>query len=246
MWIKELDLAKKVVRKSGEYLLENWEITSISLSSVGKDIKLKGDHESEKIIINDLMQNSDYPILSEESGKSVNFEIDNNTIYWVIDPLDGSLNYHRNTPMACVSVGLWQGEKPILGAIYDFNRGELFSRIAGRKLMLNDHVVDTQQIPRRKEDSVIATGFPSGRSYDDASLISFVKMVQDYKKVRLLGSAALSLAWVAVGRFDVYSEEGIYLWDIAAGLALIDEDRIQLRRIVAGEYKYYVVAGKVL
>ena len=246
MWADELKLAEWAARIAGKYLLEIWDEASTILASKGKDIKLKGDLESEKRIINYLEQNSPYPILSEERGKNVEFLIREDTIYWILDPLDGSLNYSRSTPLACVSLALWKGQKPILGVVYDFNRDELFSRIVGSDLTVNSKNVKSVFKPKAKKDSVIATGFPSGRSYDEDSLLPFLIMVQKYKKVRLLGSAALSLAWVAIGRFDVYSEEGIYLWDIAAGLALVEVDQIYIEKISRAKYKYYVLAGRTL
>ena len=245
MWNNELKLAKAAARIAGQFLAENWSSTSLAISSEGKDIKLKGDLESEQIILDFLTKNSNYPILSEEGGKSTKFDLSDDTIFWVIDPLDGSLNYNRSTPLACISLALWQGQKPLLGVVYDFNRVELFSRVCGEKLCLNGNVLIPNFRLKAKEESVIATGFPSGRSYATESLLSFVKMVQEYKKVRLLGSAALSLAWVAIGRFDAYSEEEIYLWDIAGGLALIDADRIKLNKVPGTDYKYFVSAGYV-
>ena len=96
----------------------------------------------------------------------------------------------------------------------------MFSRSKNEKLYLNDTPINFNIKKKLKQESVIATGFPSGGSYDEKSLMNFVYKVQDYKKVRLLGSAALSLAWVSINRIDSYSEKGIYLWDVAAGLAL--------------------------
>lgn len=246
MWEKDLQIAVNAARRAGIYLLDNWDVSSVSLSSEFKDIKLSGDLESEKIIIDYLSEHSSYPILSEERGKSVEFDIIEKTLYWIIDPIDGSLNYNRTIPLACVSIALWQGDRPLLGVIFDFNRDEMYSRVVGQQLMLNELAIQVNDGPKEKQDAVIATGFPSGRQYDDKSLMRFVRMVQVYKKVRLLGSAALSLAWVASGRIDAYSEEGIYLWDIAGGLALLDSSSYVIRKLAGSEYKYFVVAGKVL
>jgi len=245
MWKEELKIAIDTARLAGNYLLENWSLSSVTLSSKHKDIKLSGDIESENRILSYISEHSRYPILSEERGKNVEFDISDTTIYWIIDPIDGSLNYNRDIPLACVSIALWKGEKPLLGAIYDFNRDEMYSRIVGQKLVINEREIDLTDLIREKKDAVIATGFPSGRAYDDHSLMGFVKKVQEYKKVRLIGSAALSLAWVACGRIDAYSEDGIYLWDIAAGLALLGSSKYEVSKLPGTEYKYYVLAGNV-
>ncbi|MDX1412537.1 MAG: inositol monophosphatase family protein, partial [Nitrospirales bacterium] len=95
-----------------------------------------------------------------------------------------------------------------------------------------------------KSQAILATGFPSGRSYDTKSLLQFVHSVQAYKKVRMLGSAALMLAQVAAGRFDVYEEEDIFLWDVAAGLALVQAAGGEFQILPgSGPHKYHVRAS---
>lgn len=244
MWESELILAQDIALQAGKILLNRQSDLSQSISSIDKDIKLKADIESEKLIIDHITKNSKYPILSEESGFVGGKLIDETSTYWILDPLDGSLNYNRGIPVACVSIALWKGRAALLGVIYDFNREELFTRVVGESLYLNGNIVKLEATTRPKGESIIATGFPSGRSYDDASLLKFVKMVQKYKKVRLLGSAAISLAWVACGRFDAYSEEGIYLWDIAAGLALIEPESYVLNKVKDSSHKYFVLAER--
>jgi len=244
MWEDELGLAQDIAIRVGKYLIEEQNSLSQALTSIDKDIKLKADIESEKLIVDHLTKNSKYPILSEESGFIAGKIVDDTSIYWILDPLDGSLNYHRGVPITCISIALWEGEEALLGVIYDFNRDELFTRIAGKPLYLNHQLVKIDTTTKAKSESIIATGFPSGRAYDDTSLLKFVKMVQEYKKVRLLGSAALSLAWVACGRFDAYSEEGIYLWDVAAGLALLEPNICVVDKLEASSHQYYILAAR--
>lgn len=212
----EFDIAKKAVIRASEYLLSL--DTKIVNSSDGKDIKLEADIESEKIIIEILKETFDYPILTEESGEIGSFSKDGK--YWVIDPIDGTLNFSKNIPMSCISIALFEKDEPILGIIYDFNRSEMFSGVVGEGAWLNDIPIKLS-IETKPSQAVIATGFPSYRSYENDSLLTFLEKVQNFKKVRLLGSAALSLAYVAAGRFEVYAEEDIKFWDVAAGIALI-------------------------
>lgn len=214
--MKELEIAQNAAKQAATYIigLSN----KIINSSEGKDIKLQADIESEKIIVKALCEYCDYPILTEESGELNHFTQEG--LYWIVDPIDGTLNFSRDIPIACISIALYHKHEPLLGVIYDFNRDEMFSTIVGQGIWLNNQPIHVSNIID-KSSAIIATGFPSLRSYDKASLDAFVSLVKDFKKVRLLGSAALSLAYVACGRIDAYMEEGIRLWDVAAGLALV-------------------------
>jgi myo-inositol-1(or 4)-monophosphatase len=122
--------------------------------------------------------------------------------------------------MCCTSIGLWSGNEPILGVVYDFNRGETFSGIANINASIDGKDIEVSETSNI-QDAILCTGFPVNTDFSNRSLSDFVKHISDYKKVRLMGSAALSLAYVACGRVDSYIEEDIMLWDVAAGLALI-------------------------
>lgn len=190
------------------------------LSEEKKDIKISADKELNKRIVTFLKENFNYPILSEES--------ENNLVYgkyddpiWIIDPLDGSLNYSRGIPIYCISIALWEKDTPVVGIIFDIERNELYYTIDNcTKAFLNGKEISVSNTVI-KNKGIICTGFPSWRNYDKESLMNFVKKVQSWKKVRLLGSAAVSLAWVAAGRTDAYLEEDIRIWDVAAGMALV-------------------------
>ena len=196
------------------------------LSEIQKDISLSTDKFLDTEITTFLQAHSPYPILSEESGKQMDFH-DFDDYVWIIDPLDGTLNYSRSIPISCISISLWQKQNPIIGVIYDFYHDELFIGVISKNPIhektgarLNGREISTSGIGN-KEQGVISTGFPSWRDYGTGSLTAFVKKVQEWKKVRCIGSAALSLAWVACGRVDAYMEEDIRIWDVAAGLALV-------------------------
>lgn len=186
-------------------------------SAVGKDIKLGADRAAESVILQTLAGQSDYPVLAEESG--VTGSIDERP-YWVVDPLDGSMNYSRGLGLECVSIALWQRDEPLLGVVYDFGRDELFSGLVGSGASCNGVPCSVSSVTDRGQ-AILVTGFPVGRDYATDSLAGFVSQVRAFKKIRMIGSAALSLAWVACGRVDAYWEEGIKLWDVGAGLALV-------------------------
>lgn len=139
---------------------------------------------------------------------------------WIVDPLDGSLNFLRGIPLSCISVGLWKNNKPLLGVVYDFNKKEIYSGIAGRVAWCNKKKIKVSRVLNKK-NAIICTGFPVSSDFSSKNIGIFIKQVQAYKKVRLFGSAALSLAYVAAGRIDAYYEKDIMIWDIAAGIAVV-------------------------
>lgn len=211
-----LSIATEAALNAGTYLL-NPEISGKKVTSnAGRDVKITADIKSENIIINILKERSNFSILSEETGeikgRGQNFT-------WIIDPLDGTLNYLHNIPLCCVSIGLWQGRHPILGVVYDFYHSELYTGIADKGAWLNGRNIKNSSV-NKKENAVLCTGFPINTNFSMKNLSGFIKKVREYKKVRILGSAALSLVYVASGRADAYIERDIMIWDVAGGLAI--------------------------
>lgn len=189
----------------------------------GRDVKISADLESESIIIESLA-GSNIPIFSEETGsitakKGRKTSSDTNLL-WIIDPLDGSLNYHQGVPLSCVSIALYKGLKPVFGVVFDFNQGELFSGLIGSGAWLNHRPIKTSHVNELSK-AVLGSGFPVNTDFSSSALSRFIGEIQQFRKVRLFGSAALSLCYVACGRIDAYREENIMFWDVAAGLALV-------------------------
>lgn len=213
----EMNLAKDAAIAAGEYLLTQQRASVDSL--LGKDVKLRNDKESEEIII-DKLTKSGIPVIAEEGGASGNLG-GVEKLCWIVDPLDGSANFMKEMrDLTCVSVALWENDKPILGVIYRYDRGELFSGIVGEGAYLNDQAIRTSDTSN-VENAVLATGFPIKRSYSEHDLMKFISSVQRFKKIRMLGAAALMGAYVACGRVDAYTEENIMIWDIAAASAIV-------------------------
>ena len=216
---KDIILAKKAALKAGELLKNKKKEINKILNSNPKDTKLKADIESENLIKSIISSESTYPILAEESGKSSN---DLGDVFWVIDPLDGTSNYNRDIPICCVSIGLVIEMKPILGIIYDFNNdhmysGDKFSNIS----KMNDISINVSQKSDKKE-SILITGLPHNTDYSDSSLNNMIKDMQDWQKIRMIGSAAIAACYIASGKAERYQETGIYLWDIVAGAAIVE------------------------
>ena len=185
------------------------------IQSRGKDIKISADKEAHEQILHNLKQ-TDIPILSEED----NIHDFKTELRWVVDPLDGSINFLRSIPFCAVSIGLLHKDEPILGVIHDFNRQETFTGIVGKGAWMNEEPISVSGVQDAAE-AVLATGFPTYTDYSEAALKEYISMVRSFKKVRLLGAASLSLAYVACGRLDAYFERDIKVWDVAAGLALV-------------------------
>lgn len=160
--------------------------------------------------------NSKFPILSEESSHSL---LDDNC-KWIVDPLDGSVNWWRGIPFFAISVAFFEGPDPILGIVLDVNRDQLFQGVVGVGAWLDGSPIRVSKI-EKKEEAILCTGFPSAYEFRANREQAVESIYSGYLKVRMLGSAAMSLAYVASGVTDVYWEEGIKLWDVAGGIALV-------------------------
>jgi len=184
-----------------------------------RDVKIAADKKLESFIIEHLIKETQFSILSEETG-AVTKSSSNSKYHWIIDPLDGSLNFSRGIPVSCISIALWKDMEPLLGVVYDFNHNETFSGIVGEGAWLNNKPITVSNITEISK-AVLCTGFPVSTDFSMKSIFKFSEKIREFKKVRLLGSAALSLAYVACGRADIYFENDIKIWDVAAGLALV-------------------------
>ena len=213
--LKEHHIAKKASVSAGELLLNKNSITEIFSSD--KDIKLTADIEAEQSIKDIISAESSYPILAEESGKSVEKLGDT---YWIIDPLDGTANYSRSIPISAVSICLMHQLNPVLGVIYDFNNDHLYEGSIVSDALLNDQKIKVSSVDNSKSGMLI-TGLPNNTDYSDKALTRMIRDFQDWRKVRMLGSAAMAAAYVASGKADVYKEKNSYIWDVAAGAAIV-------------------------
>ena len=215
----EIELAVKAAKDSGNFLLKNKKELNNQIHSNPKDTKLEADVASENLIKEIIASNSDYPILAEESGKSVE---DLGDIFWVIDPLDGTANFNRNIPICCVSIGLVKKMKPLLGVIYDFNNDDLYEgNNITNTATLNQKDIKVSDISE-KNNGILITGLPFNTDYSNESLSKLITDMQSWKKVRMIGSAAMASCYIASGRAELYKEKGIYLWDILAGASIVE------------------------
>ena len=210
-----LNISKEAAVIAGKFLKKIKTINVVN-SSHGRDIKLIADIEAEKLIIKHLKTYSDFPILSEEHGKSGSL----GEIFWVVDPLDGTANYTRDIPICCVSIALVKKNNPILGIIYDFNNDDLYEGCSQSDAMLNGKKISVSSI-KSKSNGTLITGLPVNTDYSTSAIKKLISNFQEWKKVRMLGSAAMASAYIASGKADLYSESGTNIWDVAAGVAIV-------------------------
>ncbi len=180
----------------------------------------EADHASEKAIIEAIKKDfPDHFILSEETG-----EIPTQSEYkWIIDPIDGTVNFANGIPICCVSIGLEKDGEMILGAVYNPLMNEFFFAQKGFGASLNDKKILVSS-KTEVAKSCLVTGFPY--TYLDAPngpIQVFEKLIRKGIPVRRLGSAAIDLCWVAAGRFDGFYEHNLQAWDSAAGFLIVEE-----------------------
>lgn len=189
------------------------------------DFVTEVDRAAESAII-EVLKNAypDHAILAEESGASANLHDDNEHV-WIIDPLDGTTNFIHGFPQYCVSIALQYRGQLTQAVIYDPTRNDLFTASKGAGAYLNEKRI---RVSKRDKiaDALIGTGFPftvTEGSAMDEYMKMFRIMAQHCAGLRRPGSAALDLAYLAVGRLDGFFEKGLKPWDIAAGSLLITE-----------------------
>jgi myo-inositol-1(or 4)-monophosphatase len=227
---KELkNLAINTAEKAGEYLMEHKLSDKNIFKEEGRDIKLEIDRATERIIRSHLKP-SGIEVLGEEYGGDRA-----NNLNWIVDPLDGTANYFRGLDQCCVSIALMQNDEALLGVIYNFNTKEMFHAQKDQGAFLNHNIIEVSRIDSKSKAS-LTTGFPASESIK--SSLEFLEGLQGWKKIRMFGSAALSCAYVASGRCDAYIEKGVYLWDFAAGICLVNEagGRVQYSKLDSERY----------
>lgn len=208
-----LSLASEAACLAGNLLARSFGGARLKQATT-RDVKLDEDERAQAVIVTHLNRHSGLAVLTEETGW-IGAAPENDTPYWVVDPLDGSFNYLYGVPLCCVSIALCHGMSPLAGCVHDFLRHETLTGASCLGLRLNGQALPATQAA----SGILATGVPAGAARQGLNLDA---ELQRWRKLRLLGSAALSLAWVARGRMSAYHEDGIRWWDVAAGLALVN------------------------
>ena len=191
--------------------------THVVQQEIGRDLKLLADRESEQIILKALAPTG-LPVLTEETGEHGKQQ----GRRWIVDPIDGTVNFFRGmTELSCISIALWEDETPLLGVVNRFAMDEIYHAVVGYGAFLNDQPLRTSSVTKLSK-AVFSSGYPHAYRFSDEEVLQQLVEYKRYKKIRMLGTATLMATWVAAGRLDLYVEEGAMLWDIAAGIALIE------------------------
>lgn len=215
---KALAAAVKAARAAGKIMRDNWHLPKRVNSAEAHDIKLELDVRCQKLIEKILRGAfAEIPLLGEEGDSG---DVDS-AFRWVVDPIDGTVNYFYGMPHAAVSIALEHQKKSVVAVIYDPFTDEIWTTTKGGPTRLNGRVV---RVSSRSDvgESVVAMGFSKNKENLRKSLPHLIRISRRAKKIRIMGSAALELAYVASGRLDAYIERTINLWDVAAGSLLVE------------------------
>jgi myo-inositol-1(or 4)-monophosphatase len=236
-----LDAAVEAARAAGEMLRNSFEQPLRVNSSEAHDIKLEIDIRAQTLITELLLKKFPEHALYGEEGVVGDQTSDHQ---WVVDPLDGTVNFFYGIPHFCVSIALRYLGEIIVGVIYDPMRDELWKAQKGEKPTLNGKPFRVSERADLRE-CVVSVGLSKTGVTIAAGLPLLQDMVHRARKCRLMGSAALDMAYVACGRFDAYIEQGISLWDIAAGWILVETagGTVEMKPRTDMKDKYSIVAS---
>lgn len=216
-----LNIAISAARAAGHVIIRNINRRQdVKVHAKGlNDFVSEVDQQAEFEIITTIKKAyPDHAILAEESGIH-----EGNGCEWIIDPLDGTTNFLHGVPQYCVSIAMREDNKLQLGVVYDPVKEELFCASRGEGATLNNRRI---RVSTQKDltASLLGTGLPYRTDQElDAYMATLRAMLENTSGIRRAGSAALDLAYVAAGRFDGFWEFGLNIWDIAAGVLLIQE-----------------------
>lgn len=216
-----LDIACRAATRAGGLLLERFgdPAQGVTTKSTPTDVVSDADRDSQDLIVSLLREERPGDGLVSEEGAAGDSETG---LTWVIDPLDGTVDFLYGIPQWCVSVAVADEEGWLTGVIYDPPRSELFAAIRGKGARRNDEPVTVSQ----KQDlsqALIATGFSYDSRIRRAQAEVVLRLLPEVRDIRRAGSAALDLAWCACGRVDAFFEADMHVWDRAAGELLIAE-----------------------
>ena len=214
----------KACSKASKILIRDFgEIEKLQVSLKGPgDFVTASDKKVEKILVEELQKaRPNYSILSEEIGKINN---KNQEFRWIIDPIDGTVNFMHGIPHFAISIGLEREGEIISGVIFDPIKNELFFAEKGNGSFLNNQRMRVSSRKKLK-DSILFTSGPKFNTEDkDKAFEKYIKISNEvFTPIRNLGSAALDMAYVAAGRCDAFWSKNLNYWDIAAGVILIKE-----------------------
>lgn len=240
-----LEAAEKAAREAGTLLRENFQLPKDIDEAHHHDVKLALDRQSQDLITDILLEAfPDHALLGEEgiAGQQ------GSPYQWIVDPIDGTVNYLYCIPHFCISIALRHEQEIIMGLIYDPMLDELWTVEKGGPPKHNGKA--TKVSPRTKlEESVLFVGCGKDAEALKTGLERFERASLRARKMRMMGSAALGMAYITCGRMDAYIESRISLWDVASGILLVESagGKVDLTPIPGEENVWSIVAtnGKI-
>lgn len=241
-WADELAFATDVARRAGALLTDSYErLEQVDYKSK-RDVVTNADYASERLVIDAIRER--YPgdaILAEESGEHAGVLRDDGTHngrLWVVDPLDGTVNYANGIPYYCVSIGLVIDDRPSVGVIFDPARDDLYDAVADGPARLGGHPITASAKVALSDYVVSLAVIGSGGLGRERRIAPRIRIH------RRMGSAALSLAYVANGRFDAFIQNGgLSPWDVAAAGLIAERSGAAVTSVIGGPWWTPTVRG---
>tara|TARA_B100000963_G_scaffold120359_1_gene105018 strand:- start:322 stop:1122 length:801 start_codon:yes stop_codon:yes gene_type:complete len=219
----QINLITKACMKASRSLIRDFgEIENLQVSAKGPgDFVTSADKRTEKILIEELQKaHPEYGIISEEVGIINKTNVNNR---WIIDPIDGTMNFLNGIPQFAISIGYEENQEIKCGVIFNPIMNEMFCAEKGNGAYLNNSRIRVSN-KKKIKDALLVTGGPKGSSIiKDKIFTEYIKVSNNVSNVRKFGSAALDMAYVACGRFDGYWQRELNYWDIAAGIIILKE-----------------------
>jgi myo-inositol-1(or 4)-monophosphatase len=219
----QINIIVRACNKASRSLIRDFgEVENLQVSSKGPgDFVTSADKKTEKTIIEELQKaHSDYGIISEEIGM---INKSNTKNRWIIDPIDGTLNFLNGIPHFAISIAYEENNEVMCGVIFNPISNEMFCAEKGNGAYLNNSRIRVSN-KKKLEDALIVTGGPKVASkIKDKIFSEYINVSNKVSNVRKFGSAALDIAYVACGRFDGYWQRELNYWDIAAGIIILKE-----------------------
>lgn len=213
-----MTVAIEAAKAAGAFLKEHFHDTKKVDEESQNDIKIELDKLSQQLITEIILKAfPDHAVLGEE-GRSGN---GGSEFEWIVDPIDGTVNYYYGIPWFCVSIAMRKAGEIVLGVIYDPMMDECWHVEKGGSAFLNGKETSCSSRERMAE-AVVFVGHGKTDGSKEKGIERFAKIAWQVRKVRNNGSAALAMAYIACGRFDAYVESVISIWDIAAGMLLVE------------------------
>jgi len=241
-----LAAAVTAARAAGKMMRDNFRSPKKITEATQHDIKLELDLLCQKRIERTLLRAFPRIALLGEEGMAGDPKAGQR---WVVDPIDGTVNFTYGIPHACVSIALQVRRRQavpfetVLGVVYDPFCEELWTAVRGGPARLNGRTIRVSR-RTRLDESIVSLGFAKQPETLKRMLPVFNDLIHRVRKIRMMGAAALAMVYVASGRLDAYTEYGVRLWDIAAGGLILECAGGEFwRQPVAGEEAYYVIAN---